>query len=417
MKKLLFMVAVGAAMLALMGRSPLRAEADDDESARDHVKIEKVTAGGAKVTVVEGTDPSPEVVENAATGEADISRGTDADTGREYVEATRVTTNTVRVPVIREKVEVPVALAAPHKARLAVLPAIFSKHFQPVFEFSETIEVSGQVNLKMVFTSEHEYRLEAPSFTVSLAEAFVNSRKFDVLERARLNEALQEIDFGESDYADVTKAVPMGQALNAEYVVLPEIEVIHLTDRVKPVPYVDTVSRRMKGKMILRLRVVDTASTKMVAAFTEEVQVERKLKANTPFRESEMNNLVMDLYQAAALRSLHRTLETIYPVRLLEVANGKAVLNRGEGAISMGDVYDVYALGKTYVDPDTNEMLGRSESKVASLKVIRVAPKFSEAEILDGADQLAGDVTGFLCRESAESLEGKRQLEQSPIAW
>ena len=396
MKKLLFMVAVGMAILFFMGPPSLLAEDDSDEAARDHVKIEQTTASGAKITVVEGTD--------AATGE-------------DYVEATKVTTNTVRVPVVREKVEVPVALTAPHKARLAVLPAVFSKHFQPVFEFREKIEVSGQVNLKLIFTTEHEYRLEAPSFTVSLAEAFVNSRKFDVLERARLNEVLKEIDFGESDYADVTKVVPMGQALNAEYVVLPEIEVIHLTDQVKDVPYVDTVSPRLKGKMIVRLRVVDTGSTKMVAAFTEEVQVERKLKASNPFLESEINNLVMDLYKAAGLRSLHRTLDAVYPVRLLEVAESKAVLNRGEGAISLGDEFDVFALGKTYVDPDTKEVLGQGETKVATLKVNRVAPKFAEAEILDGADRLAGDVSGFLCRESEASLAAKRQLEQTPIAW
>ena len=396
MKKLLFMVAVGMAILFFMGPPSLLAEDDSDEAARDHVKIEQTTASGAKITVVEGTD--------AATGE-------------DYVEATKVTTNTVRVPVVREKVEVPVALTAPHKARLAVLPAVFSKHFQPVFEFREKIEVSGQVNLKLIFTTEHEYRLEAPSFTVSLAEAFVNSRKFDVLERARLNEVLKEIDFGESDYADVTKVVPMGQALNAEYVVLPEIEVIHLTDQVKDVPYVDTVSPRLKGKMIVRLRVVDTGSTKMVAAFTEEVQVERKLKASNPFLESEINNLVMDLYKAAGLRSLHRTLDAVYPVRLLEVADGKVVLNRGEGAISLGDEFDVFALGQTYVDPDTKEVLGQGETKVATLKINRVAPKFAEAEILDGADRLAGDVSGFLCRESEASLAGKRQLEQTPIAW
>lgn len=367
------------------------AYADEDESARDHVKIEQTTASGAKVTVVEGTD--------AATGE-------------DYVEASRVATNTVR-----EKVEVPVALAEPHKARLAVLPAVFSKHFHPVFEFSEKIEVAGQVNLKMIFTTEHESRMEAPSFTLSLAEAFVGSRKFDVLERARLNETLKEIDFGESDYADAAQVVPMGLALNAEYVVLPEIEVIHLVTEIKDGTYVDTVQPKLKGKMIVRLRVADTASTKMVAASTEEVQVERKLKANNPFLESEINNLVMDLYKAAALRSLHRTLEAIYPVRLLEVADGKAVLNRGEGAISLGDEFEVYSLGKTYIDPDTKEVLGQGETKVATLKVNRVGPKYSEAEILDGADQLAGDVTGFLCRESAASLKGKRQLEQTPIAW
>lgn len=376
--------------------------ADDNESVRDHIEIEKTTDSGAKVTVVEGTD--------AEVGAGEASEG--------FVEATRVTTNTDRVPVntATKDVEDPIDVT-PHKARLAVLPAVFSKHLKPEFKFSEKIESSGQVNLKMIFTTEHELRMEAPSFTLSLAEAFVASRKFDVLERARLNETLKEIDFGESDYADAAKVVPMGKSLNAEYVVLPVVEVIHLVSEVKDVPYVDTVQPKLKGKMIVRLRVVDTASTRMVAASTEEVQVERKLKASNPFLATEINSLVMDLYKAASLRMLHRTLEAIYPVRLLEITDGKVVLNRGEGAISVGDEFEVYSLGKVYKDPDTGEMLGQSEDKVAVIKVNRVAPKFSEAEILEGADRLAGDNRSYLCRETAKSIEAKTRVEHKPIAW
>lgn len=307
--------------------------------------------------------------------------------------------------------------APPRKARLAVLPAVFSKHFQPVFKFSEKIELSGQANLNMVFTAEHESRMEAPSFTLSLTEAFVASRKFDVLDRARLSETLKEIDFGESDYADAAEAVPMGRALNAEYVVLSDIEGVELAANAKDVPYVDTVRPTLSGQMIVRLRVVDTASTKVTAACTEEVQVERKPKAGSAFPESEIHNLMLDLYAAASLRMLHRTLEAIYPVRLLEVVDGKAVLNRGEGAIRLRDEFDVYVLGKAYPDPDTGELLGRSETKVAKIVVNRVAPKFSEAEIVEGADRLAGDLGGFLCRETDKSIEAKTRIEQKPLAW
>lgn len=386
---------LGLAVVALCGARAVRA--DDEESDRDHVKIEKITAGGAKVTVVEGTDTRE---------------------GGDYIESTRVTTNTGPVPVrvVTNMVQVPID-SAPHKARLAVLPAIFSEHFNPEIKFNEKIEGSGQANLKMIFTTEHESRMEAPSFTLSLSEAFVGSRKFDVLERARLDETLDEIDFGDSDYADPAKVVPMGQALNAEYVALPEVEVIHLVLEVDDVPYVDTVMPKLKGKMIARVRVVDVASTKVVSAGTEEVQVERKLKDDDPFLDSEIYNLVIDLYKAASLRMLHRTIEAIYPVRLLELADGKAVLNRGEGAISVGDEFDVFSLGKSYLDPDTGEALGQGESKVATIKVSRVLPKFSEAEILEGADVLQGDLKSLLCRETADSIETKRTVSGTKMNW
>lgn len=360
------------------------------------VQFETATPGGANVTIVEYTDAGEEAG---------------------FVEATRVTTNTVRVPVktVTKVVEVPVAPGPQHKARLAVLPAVFSRHFKPEFRFAEKMEVSGLVNLKAIFTTEHETRWEAPSFTVSLTEAFVGSRKFDVLERARLTEVLREVDFGESSYADVSRVVPMGRALNAEYVVLPEIEVIHLVFDVQDVPYVDQVQPKLRGKMIARLRIADTAETKVVAAFTETIEVERRVKPEEPFLATEWNELVLDLYKAAGQRMMLRSLEAIYPLKILEIADGKVVLNRGEGAIGANDEFDVFVLGKGYTDPDTGEFLGQGESRVARVQITRVAPKFSEARIVEGI--LTGDPRAYLCRETNDSIDRKTKVPRVPLAW
>jgi len=364
------------------------------EGDQAQIAIEKTAGDGAKASVA----PAAE-----ATASGTVTSAQDAN----QTAPTKATTREAK----------PMAEAGPHKARLAILPAVFSAHFKPEFKTSKTVETSGLINLKSVFTRSHETRWESPSFGLSLAEAFVGSRKFDVLERARLTEVLKEIELGESDYADVSRVVPMGKALNAEYVVLPEIEVVNLVQEIKDVPYVDHARPRLLGKMIARLRVVDTASTKIVAAFTDEVQVERKLKYNEPFIDSEFNNLVVDLYRTQSMRMLARTLEAIYPVRLVEVTSGKAILNRGEGAINAGDEFDVYTLGKAYVDPDTGASLGQSESKVARIKVRRVLPKFSEAEVLEGGGQLTGDLQRYLCRETVPSIEAKTKVARTPIAW
>ena len=126
----------------------------------------------------------------------------------------------------------------------------------------------------------------------------------------------------------------------------------------------------------------------------------------------------MNLYEALALRMLHRTLETVYPVRMLEVKDGQVVLNRGQGAISVGDEFDVFSLGKAYVDPDTGESLGQSETRIASIQVTRVSPKFSEARILEGEDQLSGGLKAYICRESSRSIESKTKVKTAaPITW
>lgn len=305
----------------------------------------------------------------------------------------------------------------PGKASLAVMPAVFARHFSPEVQISDNISVSGDVNLDILFSPEHERSMQAPSLTLSLAEAFVGSRKFDVLERSRLREILREVDFGTSEYANAAEVVPLGKALNAEYVLLPEIELIHLLAESSEVPYVGTVQNMLKGKIIVRHRVVDTASTKMVVASSEEIHIERTLRADGAFATTEMNNFIMELYRAAGMRMLHRTLEAVYPVRILEIDGEKAVVNRGEGAINLGDEFDVYMLGKTYIDPDTGESLGRSENQVARIRVNRIAPRFAEARIVEGVDSLTGKLSEYLCRETETSIQRKTRLERKPIAW
>jgi len=186
---------------------------------------------------------------------------------------------------------------------------------------------------------------------------------------------------------------------------------------VQDVPYVDQVQPKLRGKMIGRLRIADTAGTKMVAAFTETVEVERRVKPEEPFVATEWNNLILDLYRASGQRMMLRALEAIYPVKILEIADGKIVLNRGEGAIGANDEFEIFALGKAYTDPDTGEFLGQGESRVARVQITRITPKFSEAKIIEGADKLTGDPKAYLCRETSASIDQKTKVPRTPLAW
>lgn len=368
---------------------------------RDAIRINKKLSDGTKITIMEGSEN---------------------ETRSEWVESTRITTNTVRIkkpaPMVLTLTNVVVVpVGVPHKASLTVLPAIFTEHFKPVCKFSDVIDIQGRTNIKAIFTTEREFRWEAPNFTISLAEAFVGSRKFDVLERARLAEVIKEIDFGESRYGDVSKVVPVGRALNAEYVVLPEIEVIHLLSEMREIPYVGVNRLTLKGKMVCRLRVVNTGTSKVVAAFTETIEVEHIIKPNEPFIETEWTHLVLALYKRTGQRLMHRTVEAIYPLKVLDVVDGHIVINRGSDAVDLDDEFDVYKLGKAYTDPDTGEFLGQREVKVARVKVSRITPKFSEATIVDDGKVKMNGGDEYLCRETGSSIEKKVTIERRPINW
>jgi hypothetical protein len=72
-------------------------------------------------------------------------------------------------------------------------------------------------------------------------------------------------------------------------------------------------------------------------------------------------------------------------------------------------VYEVFTKGKTIVDPQTHEVLGQDEGKVATLKVVRILPKFSYAKILDGkADDIE---VGQVCRVLPGSMDLKIEVD------
>ncbi len=305
----------------------------------------------------------------------------------------------------------------PHKARLAVMPARFAEQFAPVVKVAEAIKVTGAVDVSSVFSAENESHWKAPSFTAALVESFVSCRKFDVLERTRLEEVLQEVDFGQSDYGDPAKVIPFGKAAGADFVVLPEIQSLELLVEAKDVPYVDRVQLKYRGKIIARSRVVDVASTKVVSAATEEVRVERKPKPAEPFMATEIDSLAVDLYRVASQRLMSRALETIYPLKLLEIKDQAVVVNRGEGAIRVGDEFTVFTFGQEYVDPDTKEPLGRSEEPIAKIKVVSVAPKTAQARIVSGAERLKAVPADYVCRETEESVKAKTTLPPQLMYW
>ena len=60
--------------------------------------------------------------------------------------------------------------------------------------------------------------------------------------------------------------------------------------------------------------------------------------------------------------------------------------------MSVGDVFNVYAVGEELIDPDTKESLGREEVKVGQVKIAELTPKTSKAEVMEDTGLTAGAI-------------------------
>ncbi len=289
----------------------------------------------------------------------------------------------------------------PRKARVMVVPAVFARE--------QRRKIDRELNERFGITDPGI--IENPGYTTYLVDALVNLRKFDVLEREDLKSLIKEIDFGESEYADINKVVKLGQMSGADYVVLPVITTLVVDRRRERVPYVGQTQEKVRAYFRTVVRTVDIKSSKIVASFPNEVE------RTTRIRERDSAAVVVadaicGMYKDASIKEAASIVDTAYPIKIVSIAGDDVIINRGRGAIVKDEVLKVYATGEVMVDPDTKDNLGYNEAYIGSIKVTEVNEKISKGIVTERK----GDIPKLsICRrERAPSTKAELEVPQSP---
>lgn len=261
--------------------------------------------------------------------------------------------------------------SAPRKARVAVIPAVFSQGVRSKF-LRELEEKLGIRDPSVI---------ESPGFTGHLVDALVNSRKFDVLERRALNDVVKELDLSETDYADVEVSVKVGRLLNADYIVIPEIRFILLVSETKDIPFIPQTNTQFEGMVGTRMRVVDVGTSRVVASNIGENSYRAKQPHKNIARVKQAITFMDRLFATVAKEEVSTIIDAVYPIRIIAIDGETVTLNRGRGTTLKGETFKIYRAGERLVDPDTNEDLGYSETAVAEVMVTKVRLKTATAKI------------------------------------
>jgi len=104
-----------------------------------------------------------------------------------------------------------------------------------------------------------------------------------------------------------------------------------------------------------------------------------------------------DLFETAAKvlanRIVIREREALYPISVLEKEGKEITLNCGSDAgLKMGQVLNVYAVGKELKDPVTGETLGYDEQVVGRVAISQLQPKFAKAKVWDDTGIVNGNI-------------------------
>lgn len=242
--------------------------------------------------------------------------------------------------------------------------------------------------------------LETGALTNKFVTALVNTRKFDVVERERLDNLIDEMQLSQAGLTDPARAVQAGRVLGADFFLMGEISVFTLTTTVRQVPSSTRWIRTEELRLILDMRIVDTRTGRIVAAKKGDVSKRaqqmfpHRPDVNSPVEPATLDEIERQVVDQCVLH----VIDAVYPIRIIGVtADGTVSVNRGQGGgLEVGAMLDVFVEGEAMVDPDTGEVLGSEEVKVARIRVTQVLERFTKAAIVGGTP-----ARGQICRLAA----------------
>jgi hypothetical protein len=237
----------------------------------------------------------------------------------------------------------------------------------------------------------------AELFTDNLEAYLIQSRKFMVLDRRSRDAIGGERDFTKDSAANVEDILKAFQDVSAELIVVGGINEVSYNEREHKMRSGRTVMIE-EGTVALTYKIIEVATRQVkfsdtVACFLPADEI----KKTAGSRQIKQPGPVM--LKIAANRIGSQILAAIYPLRVIGLNGKRVTLNQGGRTMEKGAVLDVFTLGDKKVDPYTGENLGREEIFVGKLRVTRVKPKMSEAEIIDGMEEIA---EGDICRLSSD---------------
>ena len=228
------------------------------------------------------------------------------------------------------------------------------------------------------------HQIQTSAFTEQLKSALVQSRKFQVLERQDLDQLLDELQLSNSKVGDRVNHLRRGKVRGAQYIVTGEISVFKAVSSSRPIPGTNRFKTSQEGIAICDVRVIDTENSVIVTASPVEVRL-----TNSALTREAAEYQPDELFWTALSRRLvtritQKIIDTVYPIKVIGVAGNSLYLNRGEGSgLKVGDHLAVFEQGHALKDPDTGEILGAMETKVAEIEVTEVLPKLTKATVLN----------------------------------
>jgi hypothetical protein len=226
-------------------------------------------------------------------------------------------------------------------------------------------------------------------------DRLLNTRRFEMIERADAD-------------ALATEAAASGQAFSfngADYILT--IRVDGFNDR-SETRRLASLGKTIMGRAIeisAVAKITEVATQRAISSanlFVKKYDSENRSENTVHAVGEQTDALMMDAVRELAQKIAGRTTDAVFPARVIGKRDKVVTINRNDqSGIAVGQVWEVYALGDELVDPDTGDKT-REEVLVGKVKVTRVTPQNSQAEILEDTGIDRGAIVRRIETEEAE---------------
>jgi curli biogenesis system outer membrane secretion channel CsgG len=261
----------------------------------------------------------------------------------------------------------------------------------------------------------------ADKLSQKITTALTQTNKFAVLDREHIQEYLheQKVLF---NTAPIEEQARIGQVLGADYMLVGTIteaglRIKHSTN--EAIAGVNFKEYRADFAFDYRVIVASSRQVKFSDSVRLRLETDEVKQLVTKWEPTDLDykELVDNLIAKAAAEVVNKLSDRLYPPRIASIeADGKVIIDQGGDRLVTGTLLDVFKADKQIADADTNEIIGSTETLIATIRIDKVAPVLSYCSVVSGdASQLA---RGLICRTKslpAGEPEGmKSNVERTP---
>lgn len=222
---------------------------------------------------------------------------------------------------------------------------------------------------------EIQFNLEA--FTEMLQTALVKTRRFEIIERSRLDEILTEQGLGTEGIVNEKTAATTGQIRGVDFILMGTVTKCGFTDKVVKVGKFEQKTSSLELSTDFRL--TDTSTGRIVLSDFVNSKVDQVNTSGTSYTTTNSSQTqIADAMRDASLQGAFLIANAIVPMQVEAVgSNGKSVkLNYGSGFVVPKDIYRI-------LPPASTDGWDTGFEEIGKLEIKNVSGAYSVAQVIE----------------------------------